>query len=110
MSEDESAPHAQSLQRCKKQVGLCIRRPNNVSRTLAVSIPWAIEHDNPVILGSQFDETARFEVLDHASVAVKKDERSTRSPLDVVEADPVNIEEFAGRRIIALSLFRELPI
>jgi hypothetical protein len=41
---------------------------------------------------------------------MEENQRSTRTPLDVVKANAVNVDEVASRRIVALSLFRELPI
>ena len=110
MSENESTMHAKLLQRLEKQFSLCCGRPNNVSRPIAVAVPRAIEYDDPVIFGSQFDQAARNEILDHAAVAMEKNQRSARAALHVVNPDPIHLKESSSRRIVALCLFGKLPI
>jgi hypothetical protein len=41
---------------------------------------------------------------------MEKNQRPACSPLHVVETDAINDDEVAGRRIVALSFFRELSI
>lgn len=110
MSQNEGALHTETLERCKKQVSLRCRRPDDVSGTIAVSISRAIEHDDPVVLRSQLDQAARFEILDHASVSVKKNQRSALAALDIVQANALDIDEVAGWRVVALRLPCKLPV
>src|SRR4051812_13142032 len=110
MSEDESAVHAKLAQRVGKQVSLRVRRPNDVARAIAVAKPRTIEGNDPIIFGSPCDQPAGYEVLDHAAVAMEKQQRSAGAALDVVKPDPVHLDESSGRRIVALRLFGELPI
>ena len=35
----------------------------------------AVEHDHPVILSREINQTARLEILDHAAIAVKENQR-----------------------------------
>jgi hypothetical protein len=110
MAEDESAPHAKPLKPFEKQFSLCFRRPKNVSRAIAVTISRAVENDDPVILGSQLNQAARLEILNHTAVAVEKDQRSARATLHVVDSDAIHFNEPPGRRIFAFCLFCKLPI
>jgi hypothetical protein len=110
MSEDESAMHAKLTQRLEKQFSLCCGRPNNVSGPIAVAVPGAIEHDDPVIFGSQFDQAARFKILDHAAVTMEKNQRSARAALHVVNPDAIHLKESSSGRIVALCFFGKLPI
>src|ERR1700709_322585 len=110
MAEDERTPHAKLLKRSEKQFSLRFRRPKNVSRAIAVAISRAIKNDDPVILGSQFNQTARLEILDHAAVAVEKNQRSARAALQVVDPDAMHLNELPSRRIFAFCLFCKLPI
>jgi hypothetical protein len=51
---------------------LNIRRPYDVARAVAVAEAGTVEHDDPVVLGSEINQTAGFEILDHAAVAVQQ--------------------------------------
>jgi hypothetical protein len=62
----------------------------------------AIEHDYPVIVGRQINQTARLEILDHAAVAVKENKRPTIAAFHVVQTNPVDVEEPPPRRVIPL--------
>ena len=110
MPEHESAVDAELLQRFEKQFRLCRRCPDNISGAIAVAVSRAIEHDDPVILGSQLDQAARFEILNHAAVAMEQYQRSARATLDIVKPDVIDLNESSGRRIVALCLFRKLLI
>jgi hypothetical protein len=92
------------------QFGLGIGRPHDAARTLAMAEAGAIENDDPVILGSEVDQTAGFEVLDHASVAMQKHHRVACAPFDVVKPDAVHLKESARRRIVTFRFLREMSI
>ena len=70
----------------------------------------AIEDDDPMILGSEVDQTAGFEVLYHAPVAMQKYHRVACASFDVVNPDAVHIKETARRRIVAFRLVCETLI
>ena len=69
-----------------------------------------VKYDDPVILRSEIDQTARFEVLDHAPVAMQKHYRVACASFDVVKPDAVYIEKPARRRIVTLRLVREMSV
>ena len=70
----------------------------------------AIENNDPVILGSEFDQTAGFDVLYHASVAMQKHHRVACASFDVVKPYAVHIKESARRRIVTFRFIREMFI
>ena len=70
----------------------------------------AVEHDYPVILGCQINQTARLEILDHAAIAVKENQRPTIAAFHIVQTNPVDVDEPPLRRIIALRLLGKLPV
>ena len=69
-----------------------------------------VENDNPVILGSEVDQTTGVEVLDHASVAVQKNHRSARTSFDIVKPDAIYFQKPTSRRIVMFRLLREISI
>ena len=56
------------------------------------------------------DQTAGFEILDHAAVAVKKNQRFAGAPLHIVQPNAVDVEEAAGGRIFTLRFLSEMTI
>ena len=57
------------------QFSLCCRGPDNITRPITMAEARTIENDDAIILGGQIDQTAGFEILDHAAVAVQQDKR-----------------------------------
>ena len=57
------------------QFGLGIGRPDDVARPVAVAEAGTVENDDPVVLGGEINQTAGFEILDHAAVAVQQNQR-----------------------------------
>src|SRR5215207_6536313 len=93
-----------------QQVGLGFRGPDRAPRALTMAVSRTVEHDDAECLSSHIDEAAGLEVLDHAAVAVQKDQRLAFASLDVMEAHAVNFDELAGWRILALGFLRELTV
>ena len=99
------------LRKCRlDQFCLGIGRPHRAARTLAVAEAWAIENDDPIILGGKVDQTAGFEILDHASVTVQKHDGIACATFDVVKPHAVDVKESAHRRIVTFRLVREISI
>jgi len=48
----------------------------------------AVEHDHPVILGRQVNQAARLEILDHAAIAVKENQRPAIAAFHIVQTNP----------------------
>jgi PAS domain S-box-containing protein len=63
-----------------------------------------------VVPGGQVDQPARFEILDHAAVAVQKHQWLAVASFHVVQPDAVDIKELAGRRIIVFCLLRKMTV
>src|SRR5579871_1304682 len=110
MTEYQGARDAQSLKRYFEQVCLCIWGPNNIAWTIAVSEARPVENDDPICLRSQFDETTRLEILDHAAVTVKQDQRLPFATLDVVQPDAINFKEAPTWGVLALRLCRQVSV
>jgi hypothetical protein len=72
--------------------------------------PRAVEHNHLIVLRRQIDQAAGFEILDHAAIAVKQNQRPTLSALHVVQSYPVDLDELPLWRIIALRLPGKLPV
>jgi hypothetical protein len=53
---------------------LGIRRPDDVAWPVAVTESGTVENDDSVVPCSEIDQTAGFEILDHAPVPVKKNQ------------------------------------
>jgi hypothetical protein len=70
----------------------------------------AVENDDPMVRGGQIDQSARLKILDHTSVAVKKDQRFPCSALDVVQPNTVYLQELTLRRVVAHSLLSEMSV
>jgi hypothetical protein len=69
-----------------------------------------VDDNDPVVLGSKIDQSAGFEVLDHAAVAMQKHQRLAGASFHVVQPDTVHIKELAGWRIVVLCFFRKMTI
>ena len=93
-----------------EQVREGYKRPDGAARPVAVTKSWPIEGDNAILLRSQINYTARFEVLNHTSIAVKKDERRPGSSFNVMKPNTVNRNEESRWRVTTLSLLCENAI
>jgi hypothetical protein len=84
----------------------CLRARVEVAEvgTVAVAISRTVEHDHPVGLGKPVDDTAEFEIPDHAAIAVNQHDDRSGAAVDVMQPHAVDIDEFALRRIVAFSL------
>ena len=69
-----------------------------------------IESDDTIILGGQIDQTAGFEILDHAAVAVQQDQRHARATFDIVEPDAVYFQELTSGRVVAFSILGQAAV
>jgi len=60
--------------------------------------------------GRKIDQTAGFEIFDHAAVPVQKDQRLAGPPFDIVKPNSIHMEEAAGSRIVALRLLGKMTV
>jgi len=102
MPQGHGVGDAKTLEGALDQCSLSIMRPDDVPGPVAVAEARSIENDDPIVLGGQIDQTTGFEILDHAAVAVQKDQRLARAPFDVAQPNTVHLKELTGRRIVAL--------
>jgi hypothetical protein len=108
--EDDCLRNAEPVERTPDQLGLGIRRPNDVAGTTAVAETGTVDNNNSVVLGGQVDQPTGYEILDHAAVSVQKHQRLARASLHVVQADPVHLKKLAGRRIVMLRLLGQMTV
>jgi hypothetical protein len=70
----------------------------------------AIENNDSETFSSQLDQIARLEILDHAAVTMKKNERFARASLNIVKPNAVDVEEATGRRIVTRRFLRKMLV
>src|SRR6201996_542086 len=110
MTKHNCSPNVKPIECFPEQVRLRLRGPNDVPGPQAVPKSRAIEDDHPVILSRQINQAARFEILDHAAVAVKENQRSSIATLHIVQTNPVDVDEPPLRWIIALRFLGKMPV
>ena len=110
MSKHDRLFDAKVRKRILEEVGLGRRRPDDIAGPQAVAESGTIEHDHAIILGGEIDQTTRFEILDHAAIAMEQNQRPAGSPLDIVQADTVDVDEPTLWGVIALCLVGKAPI
>ena len=64
----------------------------------------SVDGNDPVTLGKLIKETADYEILGHRPIAMNQDHGSTLAAFDVVDLDPVNLDEAARWPTDLLSL------
>jgi hypothetical protein len=104
MTEDGRAIDADLREGSMDQLGLGFICPDRAAWTLAVAESRAVEHDDPVRLSRHIDQAAGLEILDHAAIAMEQDQWFAFATDNVVEANPIHLDELPGRRTVALSL------
>ena len=57
----------------------------------------AIDGDDAISLGQPFEYPANLKILHHGAVTVQQDEGRSFASLEVMQADPFDIKEAAGR-------------
>src|SRR5437763_13036831 len=64
----------------------------------------AIDGDDTVPLGQPFDYPANLKILHHGAVTVQQDKGRPLASLQVMETDPLDIEEATGGWVVPLRL------
>src|ERR1700724_3041697 len=100
MAENDSVRNAEPIKRALDQFGLRVGRPNDVPRPVAVAKAGTVEYDNPEVLGSEINQTAGLEILDHAAISMQNTQMFARTALDVVKSNAADLEEATGRRVV----------
>lgn len=88
MAKDNRLRDAQLIEGLLEQVRLGIRSPDDVPWPRAMPKTGTIEHHDPVVLGCEIDQSTRDEILDHAAIAVKQDQRLASAAFQIVQANP----------------------
>jgi hypothetical protein len=70
----------------------------------------AVENDHPVVPRCQINQAARLEILDHAAIAVKENQRPAIAAFHIVQTNPVDVDELSLRRIIAQRFIGKMPV
>jgi hypothetical protein len=124
---EKQAARRRNLKRCCRSRGeLCVTatatmlsnlstallttRPDHVAGPITVAKPGSIKNDDPIVSGGQIDQSARVKILNHAAIAVKKDERFARASFHVMKPDSVDQQEFAEWRVIARGFPGEMAV
>src|SRR5690349_22597592 len=93
MSKHDRSLNAEPIERLLEQVCLCVRGPKGVPGPQTMSKSRAVEHDHPVVPGREINQAARLEILDHAAVAVKENQRPAIATFHIVQTNPVDVDE-----------------
>src|ERR1700732_4583387 len=110
MTKHNRSLNVQPIECLHEQFCLCLWGPNDIPGPRAMSKSRAVEHDHSVVLAPQTNRAARLEILDHAAVAVKQNQRPAIAAFHVVQTDPVNVDEPPLRGIVALRFLSKLPV
>jgi hypothetical protein len=103
MSDHHRVPSPDLFQSFYKEGGLGAWSPDARARPLGISEPGTIKAQDTIAPGKKINEAADREVLDHRPIAVEKNHaRGSRvSPLPIVHADSVALDEFPRRWIFS---------
>src|SRR4051794_10795914 len=107
MPQDDRLRDADLLERGGNEVCLGLRSPNSVAGPIAVPKARPVKCDHAVCLRGPVEQPAGSEVLDHAPVAMKQDQRHACSPIHVMETNALYRNELPKRRITAFSPLRQ---
>ena len=101
MADDNALPHIEPEKRRVQQRGLRLRGPDPAVWTLAEPEAGPVEGDDPVIFGEEIEDAAQHEIAGHGPVAMQQHDGGARPAFDVMQANPVDRDEFALGRIPA---------
>ena len=109
VSDDHRVPSPDLFQNFYKEGGLGAWSPDAGARPLGMSESGTIKAQDTIAPGKKINKAADGEVLNHRSIAVEKnDARGSRvSPLPIVHADPLALDELPRRRIFSFRYDRE---
>jgi len=103
MPDNDRAMNGNFGQRSPQQGCLRVRGPDPSARAIAMAEAGPVERDYPVVFCQQIDKPAQREIASHRAISVQKDHRWAFTPIDVVQANTINLKAFAVRRVSALS-------
>jgi hypothetical protein len=70
MAKDKGTCHAELGEGARNEISLRIRGPDDIARAVAVAEAGTVNDNDPILFCCQVDEATRFEVFDHAAIAV----------------------------------------
>jgi hypothetical protein len=83
---------------------LCRRRPDTRARTFGIAESGPVERDHAVAVGEAIDHAAGFKVLEGDTVAVQQHHRCAGAAFDIMEPDPIDLDEASRGRRFGLGL------
>jgi hypothetical protein len=104
MPKQGRASDADLRERSVDQVRLGLIGPNGAAWPIAVTKSGTVKYDDPVLFRREIDEAAGQEILDHAAIAMEQDQWLSFPPHNIMEPDPVHLDEFSDWGIVPLSL------
>src|SRR5689334_23288768 len=84
------------------QLSLSCRCPPPRPWSVRVTEARTIDGDDAISVGQPFEYSADLKILHHGAVAVQQDEGWSLTSLEIMEAEPFDIEEAAGRWVVPL--------
>ena len=102
VTNDHRPLDAQAFQRRAEQIGLRRWCPEPIARSAAVAETGPVEGNHAVIAGQPVHQAAGDEVRMRHGIAMDQHDRRAFAALDVVQVNAVNVDEAAGRRVVAL--------
>ena len=104
MPDHDRLPDAQLNERPVHKFSLGGWRPNLRPGPVGVTEARPIKGDDAILLRQSIEYPADFEILHHGGIAVQQDYRRSMASIEIMEVNPVDIEEGAGGRIVSLRL------
>src|ERR1700728_43254 len=105
MAKNGSTRNTDLIESFMEKLSLGFGGPDRATRATTVTEARPIENDDPISSGRAADESARRKILDHACIAMQKDQRLAFALLDEVEANAFHHNKFSYRRIVTLGPF-----
>ncbi len=75
-----------------------------------MAIARAVKHNDTIFLGSHLDKAARFEILNHAAIAMQQNKRLAPTALDIMQPDAVDLQKVSRRRVVSLGFRGEISV
>ena len=103
MPDHDRLPYAQLAQRPVDQIGLSGWRPTLRPQPVRVAKARTIDGDDAIALGQPIKYPTGFEILHHRAVAVQQDEGRSRTSIEIMKVDTIDIEKAADGRVLPFS-------
>src|SRR5438045_7779001 len=104
MPDDDRLVDFEVNERLVHEFSLSGRCPTLRPWPVCVTEARAINSDDAISLSQPFEYSANLKILHHGAVTVQQDEGRSLASLEVMKADPFDIEEAAGGWVVPLRL------